>query len=281
LTRNWAWAALDCLINVDYGGNVPGFRVDTLALLREAQNAGIRGDKFDYVFDQRTTTWDALALIARTARTTRFMRGGVFTFVRDEQQTTPVTLFSSRNINRGSLSLEYIIPTEDSPDGIEVQFFNRYTWAEDYYTLGNAKLLLNSDTPPQNPQRVQMPGITTRSHAAREAYYTLAANLYRRKVVSFSTEMDGFIPALGDLCALSHDVPAFGAYRGEVEYFDINQPPVTVSGALVFAMRLSEPVAFQAGQNYIVFQTKDGKYQGPYPAYPHPEPMTIYVHASM
>ena len=35
-----------------------------------------------------------------------------------------------------------------------------------------------------------------------------AANRYRRKTVTFSTELEGLIPTYGDLIAVSHDMPS-------------------------------------------------------------------------
>ena len=45
-----------------------------------------------------------------------------------------------------------------------------------------------------------------------------AANRYRRRIITFATEMEGFIPSLGDLIAITHDMPAWGQAYGVLSY---------------------------------------------------------------
>ena len=79
-----------------------------------------------------------------------------------------------------------------------------------------------------------------------------AANRYRRRIVSFRTELEGMIPTYGDLIAVAHDMPRWGE-SGEVVAYD---PPV---------LTLSEPVTFnETGTHSIVLRRRDGSLSGPW-----------------
>jgi predicted phage tail protein len=61
-----------------------------------------------------------------------------------------------------------------------------------------------------NPATVNLFGCTNLAQAMREGKYIAAANRYRRRLITFRTEMEGLIPTFGDLIAVSHDMPARG-----------------------------------------------------------------------
>lgn len=248
-TSSIAWAAADILRNGVYGGGYPDSRIDLATLESLDEVWSERGDTFNFVFDQRSTIWDALNTVCRAGRTARLMRGGVFTFSRDQSQVLPVTMFNPRNISRGSLSIDYITPTEETPDGLEVNYFDEDTWSFKSFILPAPGV-----TEPEQPSAFSLPGVTKLSQIQRESIYTLAANTYRRKFVRFSTEMDGFIVSFGDLIGISHDITSWGKSRGEVLAYD--------SGT--FAVTLSESVLFDSGNNYIAFNNSQGDLVGPF-----------------
>jgi len=86
----------------------------------------------------------------------------------------------------------------------------------------------------------------------REGLYMAAANRYRRRLLSFKTELEGLIPTYGDLIAVSHDMPRWGE-AGDVTYYEAPY------------LDLSEPVSFSDGDtHYIVLRKKDGSVSGPW-----------------
>ncbi len=75
---------------------------------------------------------------------------------------------------------------------------------------------------------------------------------YRRRIVTFSTELEGLIPSYGDLISITHDMPHWGT-GGEV--MSVNDTTLT----------LSEPVEFTEGQaHYLALRTRTGELSGPY-----------------
>jgi predicted phage tail protein len=131
-----------------------------------------RGDTFNGRFDSTTTFWEAVTKIAQAGRCKAFMQGGVMCFVRDQEVSLPVALFSMRNIIRGSFSLNFITPSEDTADSVEVSYFDDTTWKPRRLTCA---LPASSAL---KPAKVSLFGVTNRAQANREGTYMAAANRY-------------------------------------------------------------------------------------------------------
>lgn len=244
-TRSIAWACADILKST-YGAKLEDSRIDLQALVALDAIWSARGDTFNGVFDRKLTVWDALSQVARCGRAVAFLQGGLVRFVRDEPKTLPVALFSPRNIVKSSFKIDYVMPGEDTADSVTVEFFNEKTWKPDEVTVSLP------DSSAEQPATVSLFGSTNKAHAIREGLYMAAANRYRRRMVSFKTELEGLIPTYGDLIAISHDMPRWGE-AGDVVAYD---PPY---------LDLSESVSFTEGDShYIVLRKQDGSVSGPW-----------------
>lgn len=246
-TQSIAWALADVLKNPVYGGNVPDSRIDLQTLYELDQVWAARGDYFNGIFDKRVSMWSALTTIARAGRARPIMRGSVFTFIRDAEQTLPVALFNMRNIQKGSFSVDYQMVTEDTPDGIELEYFDETTWSSAYVTMPVPGVTGD----PVQPARASIIGISNLPQAQREAAYMVADAAYRRATVTFTTEMEGYLPAFGDLIAVSHDVAGWGK-SGEIEAWN------------GVAVTCTEELDWSVGDNYAIFSTPQGDVLGPY-----------------
>lgn len=212
-TRSIAWACADILKST-YGAKLADSRIDLQALVAlDAIWSSARGDTFNGVFDRKLTVWDALSQVARCGRAVAFLQGGLVRFVRDEPKTLPVALFSPRNMVKGSFKIDYVMPGEDTADSVTVEFFNEKTWKPDEVTVSLP------DSSAEQPATVSLFGSTDKAHAIREGLYMAVANRYRRRMVSFKTELEGLIPTYGDLIAISHDMPRWGE-AGDVVAYD-------------------------------------------------------------
>lgn len=202
-TRSIAWAFADA-VRASYGAKLADRRIDLAALYRLDQTWSARGDQFDATFDQKVTVWEALTRIARCGRAVPYLQSGVVRLVRDEAKTLPVARFTTANIVKGSFKLQYVMPGEETADAVTVEFFNPKTWKPAEVTVslpGSVEA---------NPATVNLFGCTSKVQAMREGKYIAAANRYRRRLITFRTEMEGLIPTFGDLIAVSHDMPAQG-----------------------------------------------------------------------
>ena len=206
-----------------------------------------RGDCFDGRYDSFSTFWDAVTKMAQAGRAKPYMQGGVMRMMRDQAATLPVALFSVRNIAKGSFKITYLMPTPSTADSVETTYWDEGDWTARTVmsTLPGSTALL--------PAQVQLFGVGIRQQAYNEGMYQAACNRYRRKAITFDTEMEGFIPSFGDLIAIQHDMPSWGQ-GGEVIAWN----------ALTNTATLSEPPIFEAGTNYITFRKNDGSVDGPY-----------------
>ena len=244
-TASIAWALAD-ILKAEYGAKLADKSIDLEALYQLDQIWTARGDKFNAVFDSKLTVYEALSRAAKVGRAVPFIQGGIVRFVRDEPKTIPVALFGPRNIVKNSLSIQYVMPSEDTADSVCVQYFSEKTWKASE-VVGSF-----SGSSSDKTATVELFGCTNKEQALREAVYMALANRYRRRIVTFSTELEGLIPSYGDLIAITHDMPHWGT-GGEVVGVDGN------------VLSLSEPVHFAEGKaHYISLRTRTGTLSGPY-----------------
>lgn len=246
-TRSVVWAFADAC-RARYGAALADSRLPLADLAALDTTLAARGDTFDGVFDAKTTVWDALTRISRCGRAVPILQGGIVRVVRDGPRSLPVAMFGPRNIVKGALKVAYIMPSDDTADAVTVEFFNERTWKPAEVT---AKL---ADSTAEKPATVSLFGCVTAAHATREGDYMAADNRYRRKIVTFRTELEGMIPTYGDLIAVTHDMPRWGQ-GGEVVAWDDTADVLT----------LSEPLDWTANEtHYIALRERAGALAGPF-----------------
>ncbi len=264
-TRSLASAFADAA-RARYGAGLDDARIDLAALHALDAVWRARGDRFDAVFDQGLTVWEALTRIARCGRALPFLQGGILRIARDAPRTLSVALFGPRNIVRGSFRVQYVMPGEDTADAVTVTYFSERTWAPDDVV---AALPDSATEAADKPATVDLFGCTGAEQAMREGLYMAAANRYRRRIVTFRTELEGLIPTYGDLIAITHDPPRWGQ-GGEV---------VAVDGRTLI---LSEPIEWSSDTaeppvHYIALRRRDGSLGGPWPVEPGADERTVLL----
>lgn len=223
-------------------------QIDLAALLALDAVWSARGDHFDGRFDNFLSWWEAVTKIAQAGRAKPFMQGGVLRVMRDQAASVPVAMFSMRNIVKGSFTVDYLMPTADTADAVKATYFDEVAWAS-----ATVSASLPGSTSAK-PAKVDLFGVTGRAQAFREATYIAATNRYRRKLIHFSTEMEGGIPSFGDLVTIQHDMPGWGQGGDVVAYS---------SGTRV--LTLSDTPTWKPGApHYIALRNRDGSPAGPY-----------------
>lgn len=243
-TRSIAWALADMPRNSDYGGGFTDSRVDLQTLYELDQIWAARQDRFDFYYDQATTLDQALRIAARAGRAVPIMRQGVYTFMRDQQQTLPVAMYTPRNMKRGSFSIDYILPTSETPDGVDIRYFSNRTWKWEKIRCPAPDRTV---TQVVRPQEVTLEGVGGSKQAEREGLYMAADHYYRRRFPKWISQLDGLIPAYGSFVLAAHDVADWGQF-GDVMDYD--------SGSLI--LTLTEPVTFREGTHYIRLHRSNG-----------------------
>ena len=248
-TRSIAWTLAD-ILKAQYGANLTDKSIDLIGLYQLDKIWTERGDTFNAVFDTKLTVYEALSRVCKVGRAIPYIQGGIVRFVRDEPKTIPVALFEPRNIAKNSLSIQYIMPSEDTADNVCIQYFSEKTWKTSEVT-GSFK-----DSSSNKTATVELFGCTNKEQALREATYMALANRYRRRIVTFSTELEGLIPSYGDLISITHDMAKWGQ-GGEV---------IGQNGLI---LTLSESVIFEEGKvHYLALRQKNGSLSGPYVVMP-------------
>ncbi|OYU38600.1 MAG: phage tail protein [Pseudorhodobacter sp. PARRP1] len=246
-SRSIAWAIADAARSTEYGAGLPNSRLDLAALLALDALWTARGDTFNGRFDSAASWWEAISKIALVGRARLFMQGGRLRVVRDGPQTLPVALYSMRNIKKGSFSIDYLLASEQTADALDVSYFDETKWSP-----RRVKAALAGSTLAR-PVKMELFGATNRAQVYREGLYHAAANKYRRRLVHFATEMEGFIPSIGDLIAVQHDMPGWGAHAEAVAW-----------DAATRSLTLTQPMTFGAGSYYIGMRTATGGVSGPW-----------------
>lgn len=154
-----------------------------------------RGDRFDTLFDQSLSFWEALSAALRVGRAQADQIGRRIRLWRDVPQPVPRQLFSERNIRRGSLVVRPRLPVSDRPERLVAQYMDAHTWRPAELTVGAIT---------GRERRERYFGITGKDHLLREVGHDWRAARFRTVEVEFEVEMENRLLLRGDPIALSH-----------------------------------------------------------------------------
>jgi len=243
-TRNPIWAYCEILRSV-YGANLADTKLDLAGLLTIANGYTTDSVNFDWVFDSRTTIWEALKTTLRAGRAAPVINLTQFSAVRDQIRTVPVMAFSTDDMVSGSFRWDIQLQKPDDYDGIQVEYAD-----EDTRKQETVDCLIGSDAG-LRMQVLRLPGITNRDKAYQEGLFIRYQQILQREIVTFDTGLEGNIPSFGDYIVASHDVPDWGISGQVVSISGGNTVTLTESTAGI-------PI------NSIGFRDKYGEVKGPY-----------------
>ncbi|SEK34900.1 hypothetical protein SAMN05443999_101261 [Roseovarius azorensis] len=189
-TREIAWAVAEIL---RMHGRLGDIDMDELLALHATWSA--RGDRFDTIFDQGMSFWEALQAALRAGRAQPDQLGRRIRLWRDEPQAVPRQLFSERNIRRGSLTISPRLAVSERPERLIAQYMDERTWRPSELPVGPIT---------GRERRERYFGITARTHLAREVSHDIRASQFRSVSVSFETELENRLLRRGDVIVLSH-----------------------------------------------------------------------------
>lgn len=269
-TRSLVWAMCDIFRNSRYGGRLDAEFLDLEQLSAMDTQFTNRGEFFDYVFDAKSTVWEAARVAASVARAVPILNGSRVTLVRDEPKTAPVAVFTEDNIVRNSFKWDMKFSDQNDYDGLRVEYTNAETWKPETVlcTVGSEQ--------GDNPDKVTAAGITDRAQAYHFGMYKRAVQVYLRETITFKTGLEGYIPAYGDLIAVQHFLPKWGQ-GGRILAIDPARNP---SEIIIGIQHIVTDVAVKwtAGQtHYFLTRTRNGTAVGPFVANPGSSPHEILI----
>lgn len=257
-SRSPIWAMVNVL-RAPYGGALDDRFLDLEFFAAEATIAENNGIFFDWIYDQKSTVWEAVKLPCFANRAIPMLNGSRVSFVRDKPQTLPTFFINPENTVSGSFRLEKKLFDLAENDGLEVEYTEPATWKPEVV------LCLLPGQVGNNPKRIKLQGVTDRQRAFDLGMYLWYKESRERDQVTVKTGMEGYIPTYGDLGRFGSDIPRWGQ-NGFVE---------SITGNVV---TLSENVVFTDGEvHQMAIRGKTGQDLGPFTVTPGDAPNQVLV----
>ena len=196
-----------------------------------------RGDKANAIFDTTTTGWDAITKLLATGRTSPLRLWNTLTFIRDQKQDMPISLFSLANIEQGSFDVVYTLSSGEMADSIKVLFPNE----DKGYTQDSVEWS-EPNSPKKRVVDIRLPFITNKNQALREAKFRTREQFYRRKRVSFVIATPPRQLSYGTKHLLQYPLVSSEVGVGSIVEYN----------ASTGVAKISTPVEFIAGQIYRI-----------------------------
>jgi len=190
-----------------YGAGKPDAEIDIAAIQAWGAWCDLKGLQCNLVLDRRMTTHEVLATIARCGRASTSWGSGLLGVVWDADSQPSIMPFGMSNIIKDTFRIEYI--TQQLADEIVVEFINpALDWLPD-----TVRATVPGVANPVNPLNMQLWGITNEEQAGKEANLIAAAQQFRRRRVTWESDLEGMVVQRGDVITLSHDLTQWG-YSG-------------------------------------------------------------------
>jgi len=203
-----------------------------------------RNDKFNAVFDNDSTLFEALKRVLASGFAEPTLDYGQIIPVRDEPRTGFDYMYQPENM-KAPLKRDIKLFDPDEPDGVEIEYFSDITWKPE------TVLCLLGDELGIKPKKIRAFGITKKNHAWQYGMRKRREIRYRRTKYNFSTEMDALNSSYLSYDALADDIPGY-SQTGKV---------IAVNGR---ELTLSEPLDWDAGTHFISLRKPNGTLSGPY-----------------
>lgn len=211
-----------------------------------------RGDYFDMGYVDSTTVKEALTDCLRVGFAELTVDQGKIRPVRDQARSTYEHVYTPQNMLK-PLKRKFSAYDPDEYDGVDVEFVNADTWQDEV-----VECRLPGDVGVRT-EKLKIDGCTSRARAWRIGMRERRALKYRRKLFSFSTELDALNSRYFSYCVLTDDVPGYAQSSLIVDYEE-------TSGGATYVTS-SEQLNWVVGATHVVgFRRPDGTLAGPFTA---------------
>lgn len=209
-----------------------------------------RGDTFDYVFNE-TTVRDAMKKVLQAGSAELTVEDGTIKPVRDGERTEFEQGFSPQNMI-GGLSRSFSSPRPDDPDGVDVEFTNRDTWASE-----TVECRLPGDLG-NKVEKIKLEGVTDRTQAWRIGMRRRRMLKYRRWEYRFDTELEGLNAGYMSYVPLVSDQEGYG--QSSI------MRSITDAGGGNAMISVTEDMDWTGTGHVVAFRNEDGNVVGPFSA---------------
>ncbi len=217
----------DIYTNTEYGGRLSAADL----------NFPWAAERINGAFDQNLTVFDAMRSVSKSQGYSVFLAGMDVILKKDGVNNVTSGLYNETNILKDSLKVQYVFKEENtSTDGYECSYRDE-EWGLQVKTYPSTSLT------PSKTDLFGLAGTGADTIAYNMAKYLYKQEEYRRKVVTFNTDIQGLVPQFLDKILISHSALQWGDAGN-------------VYGRNGTAIELSEPIDSSA--QTIVFRNIDG-----------------------
>ena len=165
---------------------------------------------FDLMLQENMSVADLIDTIAAAGMGSRSEHTGKLGVIWFSDDQPVEGVLNMTTMKAKSFSVDYAV--QETADEIEFQYFDRdrgNTWK-------SVRVKAPGVVVPQRTATQKLQGVTTESHAAVLARFSMGQNVYQRKTISTEVDLEHMTFRRGTVMALSHDLTQWG-YGGRVQ----------------------------------------------------------------
>lgn len=187
-----------------YGGAMADAQIDLEGVKAWAAWCEEKKLTFNFVLDSKMDTDTVLRIIARAGRATPTFQTGRLGVIWDAENLPETAVFGPFNVKAGSFRIAYV--NDGMVDEIVASFVN----AANGWVLDEVRAKVPGAIATNNPLQLDLDGVTDVGQAGREANLLAASQVWKRRRVTWETDIEGLACARGDVVRFSHDLTVWG-----------------------------------------------------------------------
>lgn len=192
-----------------YGGGLTDAQIDIAAIKAWGLWCDRNRLTFNYVLDQKMSAAAVLQMIARAGRASMTHQTGKLGVVWDAENLPETAMFGPFNIRAGSFKIAYV--NEGTVDEVVLNFINK----DAGWVMDEVRAKVPGALATNNPLQLDLDGCTNADLAGREANLIAASQVWKRRRISWETDVEGLVCTRGDVVSFSHDLTVWG-YSGRM-----------------------------------------------------------------
>jgi predicted phage tail protein len=187
-----------------YGGGMSNSQIDVEGVKAWAAWCDEKKLTFNYVLDAKMSTASVLQIIARAGRATPTYQTGRLGVIWDAENLPETAVFGPFNVKAGSFRIAYV--NDGMVDEIVASFVNE----DNGWVLDEVRAKVPGAIATNNPLQLDLDGVTNLDQAGREANLLAASQVWKRRRVTWETDIEGLMCTRGDVVRFSHDLTEWG-----------------------------------------------------------------------
>lgn len=239
LNTHPAWAAYSVMTASANARPLNQSRIDvnTLKLWADTYPSA----EFNYVFSGRSTIWQALRTIGSAGRAQPVIRDGIYSFIFDRTQDSPVQMFTARNVKDFKATKQFL----DEVQGLEVRYVSETMGWQQNSVFCYASGYDATNVDGNRISTLNLTGVTSDDWARKLGSYFFAQAVLRPTTYQFSTDLDHLACNPGDRIWVQHDVITSGVATGRIT-------SVNRSSGNIISILTDETLTGDGVSNYIL-----------------------------